>query len=122
MINNKEVLVLNYEYEEGKTEEPLIAKSEADLSREHAPSISTILENQNIKWEALNILTGFIKKVKPNPKQEDSSSIKQAVMQEYESEINGMKDKLKKDLKLILEKTTFTLMQRSLNSSLNKHS
>lgn len=100
---------------------PLIAKSEADLSREHNPSISTILEDETRQWNALKDLTDIIKKIDLIPKQENASKLKQEVMQNYEQQIQGMKEKLKIDFKNILNETKFSLMQRSLNSSLNKH-
>ena len=107
---------------EGDKNSFLIAKSEADLSREHVPSISTILECPDMEWKALDKLTRIIKTVCEKPKQSEASKISQEVMNKYKDCIIKMKKDLATDMNTILEKTTFTLMQRSLNSSLNKHS
>lgn len=99
----------------------LIANSSADLSREHAPSISTILEDTTRTWKALDKLTNIIKQMYPNPKQKDAHAITQDVWKNQQSNIQKLSNDLEEDLKTILKETKFTLMQRSLNSSLNKH-
>lgn len=99
----------------------LIANSSADLSREHDPSISTILEDTARTWKALDKLTNIIKQMYPNPKQKDAHAITQDVWKNQQSNIQKLSKDLEDDLKTILKKTKFTLMQRSLNSSLNKH-
>ena len=118
--NTKEVCnVLNYEKD---LKNPLIANSEADLSREHAPSIATILQNPSMyPLPTLCQLTKYIKNINPSPKQEDASDISKAVQQQFGTALQGMKQGLLDDLNTILSNTKFTLMQRSLNSSLNKH-
>ena len=99
----------------------LIANSSADLSREHDPSISTLLEDTTRTWKALDKLTKIIKQKCPNPKQKDANSITQNVWKNQQSYIQELSEGLEEDLKTILKETKFTLMQRSLNSSLNKH-
>lgn len=111
--------VLNYEND---VNNPLIAKSEADLSREHTRSIADILQDSTIIWQELRKLTSYINKQFNRPQQENPSKISKDIQKSYCNELPLMQTGLLTDLKSILGKTNFTLMQKSLNSSLNKHS
>lgn len=117
--NNSEYLI----YNDPSCTEPLKANSQADLSREHNPSIATILERE-YEWKALKELTKIIINANGGriPKQSEASKITQTVMNNRAD--NGLDDLSKgllDDLKFIIENTKISLMQRSKNSSLNKH-
>lgn len=112
-------LVLNYENDDNN---PLIAKSEADLSREHNPSIAHILQNSTIKWKELHNLTSLINNHFTCPQNENPSIISNTIQSNWNgANQQNVKQGLLDDIKTILSMTTFTLMQKSLNSSLNKH-